>query len=125
MILKTALRVFAVFLWALISTSTISLAQQSTPLDQVEQEAIKALILQTIRENPEVLMDTLLTFQEESQAQAQAEQRAALQRVGELLLADANTGAMGNPDGDIVLVALLYYHCPYCRIEPLVSIDLN
>ena len=48
MILKTALRVFAVFLWALISTPTISLAQQSTPLDQVEQEAIKALILQAI-----------------------------------------------------------------------------
>jgi protein-disulfide isomerase len=124
MILKTALRVFAVFLWALISTSTISLAQQSTPLDQVEQEAIKALILQTIRENPEVLMDTLLTFQEEAQAQAQAEQRAALQRVGELLLADANTGAMGNPDGDIVLVEFFDYNCPYCRRAAPVLFEL-
>ena len=130
MILKTALRVFAVFLWALISTPTISLAQQSTPLDQVEQEAIKALILQTIRENPEVLMDTLLTFQEEAQAQAQAEQRAALQRVGDLLRADPNTGVMGNPEGDIVLVEFFDYNCPYCRrvkpeMEALLAADPN
>ena len=115
MILKTALRVFAVFLWALISTPTISLAQQSTPLDQVEQEAIKALILQTIRENPDVLVDTLLAFQEEAEAAAQAQQRAAIQRVGELLRTDANTGVMGNPEGDIVLVEFFDYNCPYCR----------
>ncbi|MDF3419557.1 thioredoxin domain-containing protein [Sulfitobacter sp. KE29] len=124
MILKTALRVFAVFLWALISTPTISLAQQSTPLDQVEQEAIKALILQTIRENPEVLVDTLLAFQEEAQAQAQAEQRAAIQRVGELLLADANTGVMGNPEGDIVVVEFFDYNCPYCRRAAPVLFEL-
>ena len=124
MILKTALRVFAVFLWALISAPATSLAQQSTPLEQVEQEAIKALILQTIRENPEVLMDTLLTFQEEAQAQAQAEQRAAIQRVGDLLLADANTGVMGNPEGDIVLVEFFDYNCPYCRRAAPVLFEL-
>lgn len=124
MILKTALRMLAVFLWALISAPTTSLAQQSTPLDQVEQEAIKALILQTIRENPEVLVDTLLAFQEKAQAQAQVEQRAAISRGGELLRADANTGVMGNPDGDIVLVEFFDYNCPYCRRAAPVLFEL-
>jgi len=114
----------AVLLWALIAVPTTSLAQQSTPLDQVEQEAIKALILQTIRENPEVLVDTLLAFQEEAQAQAQAEQRAAIARVGELLQADANTGVMGNPEGDIVLVEFFDYNCPYCRRAAPVLFEL-
>ena len=70
MILKTTHQMLGVLLWALISAPTTSLAQQSTPLDQVEQEAIKALILQTIRENPDVLVDTLLAFQEEAEAAA-------------------------------------------------------
>lgn len=124
MILKTALRMLAVFLWALISAPATSLAQQSTPLDQGEQEAIKALILQTIRENPEVLVDTLLAFQEEAQAQAQAEQRAAIARAAELLHADANTGVMGNPEGDIVLVEFFDYNCPYCRRAAPVLFEL-
>ncbi|QEW29860.1 DsbA family protein [Roseovarius indicus] len=125
MILKTALRMLAVFLWPLISLPTTSLAQQSTPLDQVGQEGIKALILQTIRENPEVLVDTLLAFQEEAQAQAQAEQRAATQRVGDLLRADPNTGVMGNPEGEIVLVEFFDYNCPYCRRAAPVLFELS
>lgn len=124
MTFKTTLHMLAVLLWALISAPATSLAQQSTPLEQVEQEAIKALILQTIRENPKVLVDTLLAFQEEAEAAAQAQQRAAIQRVGELLRTDANTGVMGNPDGDIVLVEFFDYNCPYCRRAAPVLFEL-
>ena len=114
----------AVSLWALIFAPTTAQAQQSTSLDQVEQEAIKALVLQTIRENPEVLVDTLLAFQEDDQAQARTEQRAAIQRVGELLRTDMNTGVMGNPEGDIVLVEFFDYNCPYCRRAAPVLFEL-
>ena len=124
MTFKTTLHMLAVLLWALISAPATSLAQQSTPLEQVEQEAIKALILQTIRENPDVLVDTLLAFQEEAEAAAQAQQRAAIQRVGELLRTDANTGVMGNPEGDIVLVEFFDYNCPYCRRAAPVLLEL-
>jgi len=114
----------AVLLWSLIFAPTISMAQQSTPFNQAEQEAIKTLILQTIRDNPEVLVETLLAYQEEAQAQTQAEQRAAFDRVSELLKSDANTGVMGNPDGDIVLVEFYDYNCPYCRRAAPVLFEL-
>lgn len=124
MIARPAFRIVAIFLWALISAPTIAAAQQSTPLDQAEQEAIKALILQTIRDNPEVLVETLLAYQAEAQAEAQAEQRAVIERAGEFLQSDTNTGVMGNPDGQIVLVEFFDYNCPYCRRAAPVLFEL-
>ena len=115
MTFEPAIRLLVIFVWALVSVPAIATAQQSTPLDQTEEEVIRALILQTIRENPEVLMETLLAFQEEVKAEAQAEQIAAIERVSDLLQSDTNTGVMGNPDGDIVLIEFFDYNCPYCR----------
>ena len=124
-----AARILVVLHWMLIAPLSAA-AQQSTPLDQTEQEAIRALILQTIRENPEVLVETLLYFQEEAQAEAEAEQRANIARVSDLLLSDPNAGVLGNPDGKIVLIEFFDYNCPYCRrvkpeMEALLAADPN
>ncbi len=121
---KLGFSILVVIFGAMISMPMIAAAQQSTPLDQAEQKAIKALILQTIRDNPEVLVETLLACQEEAQAQAQAEQRTAFDRVSELLKSDTNTGVMGNTDGDIVLVEFFDYNCPYCRRAAPVLFEL-
>ncbi|WP_291738094.1 DsbA family protein, partial [Leisingera sp. F5] len=40
-------------------------AQQSTPFSDVQQDAIHALILDTIRENPEVIIDSIMAYQEQ------------------------------------------------------------
>ncbi|MEQ9037173.1 MAG: DsbA family protein [Silicimonas sp.] len=124
MIARYSFRILAILLWALISVPTITTAQQSTPLDRAEEEAIKALILQTIRENPEVLVETLRAFQEEAQADAQAEHRATIDRVVTLLQSDRNAGVLGNPDGNIVLVEFFDYNCPYCRRAAPVLFEL-
>ena len=118
-----AARSLVVLLWVLIAPLGAA-AQQSTPLDQTEQEAIRALILQTIRENPEVLVETLLNFQEEAQAEAEAEQRANIARVSDLLLSDPNAGVLGNPDGKIVLIEFFDYNCPYCRSAAPILFEL-
>ena len=124
MILKPAARFLSILAWALIYVPAIAAAQQSTPLNQTEEEAIRALILQTIRENPEVLVETLLAFQEEAQAEAQAEQIAAIERVSGDLQSDANTGVMGNPNGEIVLIEFFDYNCPYCRAAAPILFEL-
>ncbi len=112
---RPVVRFLVIFVWALISVPASAAAQQSTPLEQTEEEAIKALILQTIRENPEVLMESLLAFREEARAEAQAEQFAAIERVSDLLRSDTNAGVLGNPEGEIVLIEFFDYNCPYCR----------
>ncbi len=124
MTFRPAARLIVVLFWALISAPAIAAAQQSTPINQTEEEAIRALILQTIRENPDVLMETLLAFQEEAQAEAQAEQIAAIERVSDLLQSDTNAGVMGNPDGELVLIEFFDYNCPYCRAAAPILFEL-
>lgn len=110
----SAARFLMVLLWVLIAPLSVA-AQQSTPLDQTDEEAIRDLVLQTIRENPEVLVETLLNYQEEAQAAAQEQQVAAIERVSDALKSDTNAGVIGNPDGEIVLIEFFDYNCPYCR----------
>ena len=121
---KSAVRLLVISVWAVMSVPFIAAAQQSTPLNQTEEEAIRTLILQTIRENPGVLMETLLAFQEEAQAEAQAEQIAAIERVSDLLQSDTNAGVMGNPDGELVLIEFFDYNCPYCRAAAPILFEL-
>lgn len=121
---KSAVRLIVILVWALSVAPTVAAAQQSTPLDQTDEEAIRALILQTIRENPEVLMETLLAFQEEAQAAAQTERIATIERVSSDLQSDANAGVMGNPDGEIILIEFFDYNCPYCRAAAPILFEL-
>lgn len=124
MLSGSAIRTLVIAFWALMSVPTMAAAQQSTPLDQVEKEAIRALILQTIRENPEVLVETLLAYQEEAQAEAEAQQRAAIAGVAEALRSDANAGILGNPEGEVVLIEFFDYNCLYCRRAAPVLFEL-
>ena len=124
MIARYSFRIFALLLWALISVPAITAAQQSSPLDRAEEEAIRALILQTIRENPRVLVETLRAFQEEVQAENLAEHRAVIARAVSLLQSDPNAGVLGNPDGNVVIVEFFDYNCPYCRRAAPVLFEL-
>lgn len=124
MTIRPTIWFLAVILWALVAAPTIATAQQSRPFGQAKEEAISSLILQNTRENPVVLMETLLAFHEQAQADAEAEQHAAIQRVGELLRSDMNAGVLGNSDGDVVLVEFFDYNCPYCRRAASILLEL-
>jgi len=124
MTFKTAIHMLAVLFWTLSSFPAATTAQQSTPLDLTEENAIRALILQTIRENPEVLVETLMLFQQEVQTEADAKKRAAIKQVRALLELDTNSGVLGNPYGDVVLVEFFDYNCAYCRRAAPVVLEL-
>lgn len=53
-------------------------AQQSTPLSDAEAAAIRALILETIRDNPEVVIDAIRAYQTQAAADEEAGRRAAI-----------------------------------------------
>jgi protein-disulfide isomerase len=91
------------------------MAQQSTPLSTAEQNAIRALILKTIRENPEAVVEAIQSYQAKLEADAAASQREAIARLGEALQSDKNAPVLGNPDGKTIIVEFFDYNCPYCR----------
>lgn len=90
-------------------------AQQSTPLSEAQEAAVRALILETIRDNPQVIVDTLLAYQTQMAADEEAGRRAAIAALRDDLQSDPNAGSLGNPEGDTVIVEFFDYNCPYCK----------
>ncbi len=96
----------------------------------MDEEAIKALILETIRTNPEIVMEAIEILQaREGEAQAAASAAALAAQQG-ALQNDPNAPVMGNPDGDITIVEFFDYNCGYCRrvfpaVKELIADDSN
>lgn len=96
--------------------------------DQLAEDRIRELVLETIRENPGVVMEAIAIL-ERQQAEAQAEaQGEVLEAERDLLERDPNAPVLGNSDGDVTIVEFFDYNCPYCRrvkpeIEGLLSSD--
>ncbi|MEM6407754.1 MAG: DsbA family protein [Pseudomonadota bacterium] len=112
--------------------AAVSLLMLSVPAfaQQMDEESLRALILQTIRDNPEVIMEALETLQErEAEAQAAAAAAALTAQMG-ALQNDPNAPVLGNPDGDITVVEFFDYNCGYCRrvfpnVKALMDEDTN
>ncbi|TDT72710.1 protein-disulfide isomerase [Litoreibacter halocynthiae] len=98
--------------------------------DGLDEGRIKELVLEAIRENPEIVLEAVGIIEaRESAAQAAASmqvlssQRAALEQ-------DTNAPVLGNPEGDVTVVEFFDYNCPYCRqvkphMEALLAADEN
>ncbi|MDE0588360.1 DsbA family protein [Halocynthiibacter sp. C4] len=94
------------------------------------EEELRELVLETIRSNPEIVMEAVAILQEREEA-AQAEQAKDIlsqQRV--LLETDPNAPVLGNPDGDVTVIEFFDYNCPYCKrageeVTALIEEDSN
>jgi protein-disulfide isomerase len=98
--------------------------------DGLDEGRIKDLVLEAIRENPEIVLEAVGIIEaRENAAQAAASaqvlstQRAALEQ-------DSNAPVLGNPGGDVTVVEFFDYNCPYCRrvkphMEALLAADEN
>lgn len=98
--------------------------------DDFSREEIKQLVLEAIRDNPEIVaeaFDILETRQAEAQAARIAE---VLENQRDLLENDPNAPVLGNPDGDVTVIEFFDYNCPYCRrakpeVRALIADDPN
>ena len=83
--------------------------------EEMTEDQIKALALEAILENPEIIMQAVELLQAREQEQANAAAAAALEANRPLLEQDPNAPILGNPDGDVTIVEFFDYNCPYCR----------
>lgn len=98
--------------------------------DELGEDRVKELVLETILENPEIVMqavDILQRREAVAQAQIQAE-TLTTQRM--LLEQDPNAPVLGNPDGDVTVIEFFDYNCPYCRqampeVQAMLDADPN
>jgi protein-disulfide isomerase len=105
-----------------------------TPLasfaDDISEARIKELVLEAIRENPQIVLEAVeILRQQDAEAQAQA-QVNILTDQRDLIENDPNAPVLGNPDGDVTVVEFFDYNCPYCRrampvVQELLELDPN
>ena len=91
------------------------LAAAPAAAQDMTEAQVKALVLEAIRENPEIVMEAVAILQEREATAAEAEARAALGESRDALERDPNAPVAGNPEGDVTVVEFFDYNCPYCR----------
>lgn len=103
-------------------TSSAQAQSGSQPLTPQQAEAVKKLVRETLRENPELILEAVEILREKQQAEAEAERKEAeshrKQAIVEnrkQLLEDQAAPIAGNPKGDVTVVEFFDYNCPYCK----------
>ncbi len=114
----------------ILALTLAALLPLPTMAQDLDETRVKELVLEAIRENPEIVMEAVAIL-EQRQASAQAEAQAQLldtQR--DMIERDPNAPVLGNPDGDVTVVEFFDYNCPYCRkvkpeVRALIDADPN
>lgn len=74
-----------------------------------------ALLRDTLRANPELVLEALQVLQDRRDAAGRAQQSAAIAENHDALVGSPNDFVGGNPQGDVSVVQFFDYRCPYCR----------
>ncbi len=112
---------------ALLAMMTLPLAAQA---DTLSEDRVKELVLEAIRENPEIVLEAVQIIEQREQQRQAAAAASVLSDNRDVLENDPNAPVLGNPDGDVTVVEFFDYNCPYCRrvkpeIEALLAEDPN
>jgi protein-disulfide isomerase len=83
--------------------------------DFVAKPTTEAMMREMLQTNPGAVLEALRTLRTRYAEESRSQQRDAILSNRSLLLEDANSPVLGNPKGDVTMVAFLDYRCPYCR----------
>lgn len=113
-----------------ILTVLALIAPLAAHADSLSEDRVKELVLEAIRENPEIVLEAVQIIEQRKQDSQAEESAEALSEYRDLLESDPNAPVLGNPDGDVTVVEFFDYNCPYCRrvkphIQALLEEDPN
>ena len=91
------------------------LAQTPAPVEPAQKEAIKALIREVLRDQPELVLEALQTLEAREQAAQEQRTASALATSRDKLERDPGDIVAGNPNGNITVVEFVDHRCGYCK----------
>ncbi|MFK8036062.1 MAG: DsbA family protein [Hyphomicrobiales bacterium] len=113
-----------------LTTAAMILLPLSAFADGVSEDRIRELVLETIRANPEIVLEAVQIINARDAANEAAASAQVLSSQRLALEQDPNAPVLGNPNGDVTVVEFFDYNCPYCRrvkphMEKLLASDTN
>lgn len=91
-----------------------------------DKGTIETIIRDYIMNNPDVILESLRSYQAKAQQAQQQQAQQALQASQQELLDDPQSPVAGNPEGDVTVVEFFDYNCGYCkRVFPAIQTMLE
>jgi protein-disulfide isomerase len=114
----------------LVAMAFVLIMPLSAHADELSEDRVKELVLEAIRENPEIVLEAVQIIEQREQERQAAAAKSVLSDNRDLLENDPNAPVLGNLDGDVTVVEFFDYNCPYCRrvkphIETLLEQEPN
>ncbi|WP_298261814.1 DsbA family protein [uncultured Litoreibacter sp.] len=115
---------------AMTTAIALALTSGAVTAEDLSKKQMQELVLQTIRDNPEIIMEAIQTLQEREELAKADQAQAVLSANRQALEQDPNAPVIGNPDGDVTVVEFFDYNCGYCRrtfddVHELIGDDSN
>ena len=100
---------------ALALLCPVAASAETARIGAADRAAIEEIVRDYIRDNPEIVLEALHALEEKHQAEAQAEQRAAIEARRAAIYDDPDDYTYGNPKGDVTIVEFFDYTCGHCK----------
>ena len=91
-------------------------ANSSPPLSDAQKAAVRELVGETLRDNPQIIVDALNTYQTQQQETENKKREASIAKLPEWLKKNGDhLSVVGNPKASVTVVEFYDYNCGYCR----------
>jgi protein-disulfide isomerase len=113
---------------ALLAAVSIGAAQAQEAFTPAQRDAIRAIIVETLRSQPELVLEALQNLERRQEEEQRAAAKRMLVEKRREIFEDAGDPSVGNPQARTVLVEFFDYRCPYCKqmdqpLKALLSAD--
>jgi protein-disulfide isomerase len=87
-------------------------AEEAKAMSKPEMEA---LVKKVIQENPDLIFQTLLDYQNKTEANRMSRATLNMAKMQDKISHDPHSPSIGNPNGDVTIIEFFDYHCGYCK----------
>jgi protein-disulfide isomerase len=100
------------------ATPAVGVTNEDTPgspFSEGQLKEIKAVVDQTLKNNPEIIVEALQKLNERQQMEHQKKMQESLAKNRDRIIDPASGILLGKPDAETKLVVFLDPNCPHCR----------